>query len=81
MCCDVGKKSEAVRNRPNYEEIASMGCDKSMCAGCELYGWYMMLGDWQPLDGWCGGKLRFGHVRADEPKCNYFVERGDLRCE
>lgn len=76
MCCDV--KKEEVPKRPNCEALALMGCDKSMCAGCELYGWHIMLGEWQPLDGWCSVKVRLGTVRADEKKCDYFVERGDL---
>jgi len=79
MCSDVGnKKKSSEPQKPNYKEMAMMGVDESMCAGCELYGWHTMMGEWKPLDGWCGAKLRPGQVRADEPKCIYFVRRIDL---
>ena len=63
--------------KPNKAEMAAMGCDEGMCAGCELYGWRSMLGEWQPLDGWCNCGMRSVPVRADEKRCQYFVKRGD----
>jgi len=76
MCCDVGNRKPP--GKPSYEEMAVMGVDDSMCAGCDLYGWHTMMGEWQPLDGWCRARMRVGTVRADETKCDYFVKRGDL---
>ena len=60
---------------PSKEEIAAMGCDESMCAGCIHYAWTHLMGEWYPLDGQCSMKILLCAVRADTPKCMHFVPK------
>ena len=64
--------------KPDFEEMMAMGVECGMCGGCSLYLWARLLDEWQPLEGICRIKTKVGQVRADTPKCSYYVKRGDL---
>ena len=64
--------------KPNKDELATMGVDRDQCGSCGLYLWLQMMSEWQPLDGKCRIGIKAGALRADTPKCDHFLERGDL---
>lgn len=69
---------EKTELKPTKEEFAQMGCDPDTCAGCSLYDWHQMLGQWRSDDGRCTIKIKLGSVNAEEPKCDYQVKRSDV---
>lgn len=64
--------------KPTFEEMMAMGVECDQCGGCGICQWARLINEWQPLDGRCTVKSKLGPVRADMPKCSYYVKRGDL---